>query len=306
MKKYKWQLIISLMAALVIIVSCRTHFDTMRAGYSASPSPQALERGRVMVYSTCAGCHYDRTVNKFIGTRILDVPGIAGNVYSANLTRSISHGIPPHYTDAELKYLLKTGVSKEGRFIPYMLRPNMSDEDINAIIVYLRSDDPAVAAADTTVGITHYNLFGKFYMNSHAKPLPYKPGIKTPPENEPVALGRYLVDNLGCFHCHSKSPAKLNYINPELSEGYLDGGATLKGEQGKEIIASNITPDKQTGIGDYTKEKFLKALIYGEAPDRKLRPPMPRFQKLSDSEVNAIYAYLQTIPAKYHKIGYHR
>jgi len=303
MKKHKLITAISLMAAVMIIVSCRTHFDTIKAGFVATPSPQALERGRVLVYSSCAGCHYNRAVNKFVGNRIMDVPGIAGKVYSANLTRSESHGIPPHSTDAGLKYLLKTGVAKDGRFIPYMLRPNMSDEDINAVIVFLRSDDPAITAADTTIGITHYNLFGKFYMNSHAKPLPYRPGMKTPSENESVALGRYLVDNLGCFHCHSKSVTSLNYLNPEESEGYLAGGAKLHGEQGREIIASNITPNKQTGIGNYTKEKFRKALIDGEAPNRKLRPPMPKFQKLSEREVDAIYAYLQTVPPKYHKVA---
>jgi len=300
--KNKWIAVIIVMAAVIIIVSCRTHFDHIKDGYSATASPQALERGKVLLYTSCGGCHYNHTINKFIGMRILDVPGIAGKVYSANLTRSTSHGIPPHYTDAALKYLLKTGVAYDGRFIPYMLRPNMSDEDINAIIVYLRSDDPAVAAADTTVGITHYNIFGKFYMNSHAKPLPYTPGIKTPSENEPVALGRYLVDNLACFHCHSKSLTSLNYLYPEQSKGYLAGGAKLKGEQGKEVIASNITPDKQTGIGNFTKEQFRKAVKDGEAPDGKLEPPMPKFQKLDNKEVDAIYAYLQTVPAKYNKI----
>ena len=138
-----------------------------------------------------------------------------------------------------------------------------------------------------------------------AKPLPYKPGIKRPSENEPVALGAYLVDNLGCFHCHSKSLTSLNYVNPEQSKGYMAGGLKLKGENGNSVTAANITPDKQTGIGNFTKQQFLKAVKEGEAPDRKLHPPMPEFKKLNDVEVDAIYAYLQTVPAKYHKITYH-
>jgi mono/diheme cytochrome c family protein len=303
MKKYKLAIGISILATAVIVYSCKTkRFETTKTSYTASASPQALERGKVLAYSICAGCHYNRSANKFIGMQILDVPGIAGKVYSANLTKSQSHGIPPHYSDAQLKYLLKTGVANDGRFIPYMLRPNMAEEDLNAIIVYLRSDDPGVAAADTTVGITHYNLIGKGFMNMKAKPLPYKQNIQRPSENNPVALGRYLVDNIGCFHCHSKSLTSINYLNPEQTKGYLAGGLKLKGEQGMEVVASNITPDKQTGIGNYTEQQFLRALKDGQAPARKLKPPMPRFQKLSDGEVDAIYAYLLTVPAKYHKI----
>jgi hypothetical protein len=49
--------------------------------------------------------------------------------------------------------ILKTGISKSGKFMPYMMRPMMADEDINDIIVYLRSDDDAAVAADTTIGI---------------------------------------------------------------------------------------------------------------------------------------------------------
>jgi cytochrome c553 len=302
MKKYKIIIVISIMIAVVIIISCKTRFSNTKTTYTAIPSPQALERGRVLVYSICAGCHLNHSDNKFIGNRIEDVPGIAGKVYSANLTQSKTNGFPPRYSDVEIRYLLKTGIAKDGRFLSYMLRPNMSDEDINAIIVFLRSDDPAMAAADTTIGLTHFNLIGKAYMSMHADPVAYKPVLKTPSENEHVALGYYLVDNLGCFHCHSKSLTKLNLVNPDQTEGYLAGGIKLKGENGIGIIASNITPDKNTGIGNYTPGQFLKAVKDGDAPDRKLRAPMPKFQRLSDGEINAIYAYLQTVPVKVHKI----
>ncbi len=302
MRKYKWLTAISIMVAVIIIVSCKTRFNTTKASYKASKSSEAFERGRVLVYSICGGCHYDRSVNKFIGTPIHEVPGFVGKVYAANLTNSKSHGIPPHYSDAELKYLLKTGIARDGRFISYMLRPNMADEDLNDIIVYLRSNDPAVAAADTTIGITHFTLVGKMAMNMMAKPLPYKPGIKRPPENDSIATGRYLVDNIGCFHCHSHSFTSLNYLDPEQSKGYMAGGLKFKGPQGNKIYASNLTPDKQTGIGNFTKLQFRKAVKEGEAPDGKLHPPMPEFRRLKDGEVDAIYAYLQSIPAKYHKV----
>ncbi len=282
-----------------IIISCKSQFATTKTSYTAVASPAAFERGKVLAYSICGGCHYNRSVNKFIGTQIEDIPSIAGKVYSANLTHSKAHGIAPEYSDAEIRHLLKTGVAKDGRFLSYMLRPNMADEDINAIIVYLRSDDPAVSAADTTVGLTHLTFIGKTFMNLNAKPAPYRANVKLPVASDKIATGYYLVDNLGCFHCHSKNLTKLNFEYPDKTKGYLAGGIKLKGMNGIEIKASNITPDKLTGIGNYTQEQFRKALIAGQAPYRKLKPPMPKFTMLKESEIDAIYAYLQTVPAKY-------
>lgn len=302
MRKLHWISAISVLAAAVIIGSCKTKFDTTKSNFTASRSETAFEHGRVLVYSICGGCHYNRSLNKFIGTPIHEVPGIVGKVYSANLTNSKSNGIPPHYSDAELKYLLKTGIARDGRFIPYMLRPNMADEDLNDIIVYLRSNDPAVAAADTTIGTSHFTLIGKMAMNMMAKPLPYKSDIKRPNERDSIAAGRYLVDNIGCFHCHSKSLTKLNYLDPEQSKGYMAGGMKFKTPQGIEIYASNLTPDKQTGIGNYNKLQFRKAVKDGESSHGKLHPPMPKFDKLKDADVDVIYAYLESIPAKYHRV----
>jgi len=301
MRKYKFIGALYPLIIVIVVISCKTRFETNKAGYDALTSQDALARGRVLVYSICAGCHYNRAVNKFIGNKIEDVPGIAGKVYSANLTHSKTHGVLSRYSDAEIRYLLKTGIARDGRFLSYMLRPNMADEDINAIIVFLRSDDPGLAATDTTVGLTHFTLIGKMFLAASARPAPFKTGIKRPSENEPVALGRYLVDNLGCYHCHSKSLTKLNYLYPEQSKGYLAGGARLKGENGTAVIAANITPDRDSGIGNFSEAEFLMAVKKGEAPNRKLRAPMPRFQKLNDREIDAIYAYLQTVPP----IGHH-
>lgn len=301
MKKYFWIIALAIMVPLIII-SCKTRFDTTKSNYKATASPVAFERGRELAFAICAGCHYDRHINKFIGKQIEDIPGIAGKVYSANLTNSKTNGIALQYSDAEIRHLLKTGVARDGRFLPYMLRPNMADEDINAIIVFLRSDDPSVSAADTTVGLTHFTAIGKIYMNMHADPVLYRADVKLPPENDQKALGYYLVDNLACFHCHSKSLTKLNSLDPDQTPGYLAGGIKLKGTNGQQIIASNITPDKNTGIGNYTREQFRAALAEGRAPDRELKPPMPKFAMLKTGEIDAIYAYLQTVPAKSHNV----
>lgn len=303
MKRLKLTFLIGAAMALVA-TSCRNKFDTTKTtGFKVVPSAAHFERGKVLVFSICAGCHYDRKLNKFIGKRIEDIPGIAGKVYSANLTHSKAHGVIDKYSDAEIRYLLKTGVARDGRFLNYMLRPNMADEDIDAIITYLRSNDPPVQAADTTVGLTHFTFVGKLYMSLAAHPVSYRANVKLPDRNDKVAMGYYLVDNLGCFHCHSKKLTSLDFVHPAQTKGYLAGGIKFKGPNGQEVRASNITPDKATGIGDYSQSDFLRALKAGIDPNGgKLKPPMPKFMMLKDEEINDIYAYLQTVPAKSHKI----
>ena len=117
----------------------------------ATKRPQSSERGKNLAFNICGQCHYDESANKFIGLPMSDLPRFMGKVYSSNLT-NVPNGIMSQYSDVELAYLLKTGIARDGRYVPYMIRPNLADEDINDIIIYLRSGDVPVAAKDTSIG----------------------------------------------------------------------------------------------------------------------------------------------------------
>ena len=85
----------------------------------------------------------------------------------------------------------------------------------------------------------------------------------------------------------------------------MAGGMKWKIE-GEKIYASNLTPDKETGIGKYTKVDFRKAVREGEGlNERVLHFPMRRFKYMTDQQADAIYAYLQTLPPKKHEIKGH-
>lgn len=290
--------------SIVLTYSCKTHYKVVEHPFTVVRTHATIENGKNLVYSSCAGCHYNRSDKKFIGNRLHELPRALGKLYSANLTNSEVYGITKHYTDAQLAYLIKTGIKKDGKFVPYMVRPNMADADVNDIIAYLRSNDAAVAAGDTSVGKTHLNLLGKMAINSK-KPQPYKENIARPTES--IANGRYLVDNIGCFHCHSKGITSLNYLYPEKSKGYMQGGAKFKTPQGRKIYASNLTPCESSGMGNYTPAGFRKAVKEGITPDgRKLSPPMDKYRELSDKDVDDIYAYLKTLPKTYHVVKGHK
>jgi mono/diheme cytochrome c family protein len=289
--------------SLISLSGCRFYFKTTTDTFVSHASSTSVENGKNLTFTICAGCHYDQKVGKFIGKSLNDLPRIAGKLYSANLTHSTSNGRTSQYSDAELFYLLKTGIAKNGKFMPYMMKPMMADADVNDIIVFLRSDDPSLASADTTTGKTKINLIGKTGIRLFAKPQPYNKGVSRPDENNPVTYGQYLVGIIGCYHCHSQKVGKLDFLNPESTKGYMIGGMKLKDPKGNHLRAPNLTPDKETGIGNFSKEDFFKAVRDGETPSgRKLSPPMPKFKAMTDEQTSAIYDYLRTLPPVNHKV----
>jgi len=291
------------LTAVVFMIGCRLYFDTGKDNFTVTPAENTISNGENLAYNVCGGCHYDPATKKFIGKHLNDLPKIAGKVYAANITQSVSHGLISKYTDAELFYLVKTGIARNGKFMPYMLRPMMADDDITAVIAYFRSADAAVAAADSTVGISHINFLGRIGTRLSGKPAAYIKGIARPDENNALEYGRYLVAITGCYHCHSKKLLKTDFIIPENSAGYMQGGVKLKGHDGKKIYGPNLTPDTTTGIGAYSREDFSEAVRVGIVPGgRQLKPPMPKFKRLTDKQVNVIYDYIMSLAPVKHKV----
>lgn len=96
-----------------------------------------------------------------------------------------------------------------------------------------------------------------------------------------VARGAYLARLGDCAACHSVPGA------PDFS-----GGLPLHSPLGT-IYSTNITPDRETGIGNYSLQDFASALRAGKSPRHHLYPamPYPSFAKLSNDDVAALYAY---------------
>jgi hypothetical protein len=69
-------------------------------------------------------------------------PAAPQRVVSKNITRHPDKGIGG-WTDGELAYLVRTGISRDGRYIPQL--PHLADEDLASIIAFLRSDHPMTA-----------------------------------------------------------------------------------------------------------------------------------------------------------------
>src|SRR5207237_7421791 len=86
----------------------------------------------------------------------------------------------------------------------------------------------------------------------------------------------------------------------------LSGGFEFDDPGLGHIVGTNITPDKETGIGNWTEAQIVTALRDGKRPDGTLiRPPMPIpvYRQLSDGDAAAIAAYLRSVKPVRHKVG---
>jgi mono/diheme cytochrome c family protein len=129
-----------------------------------------------------------------------------------------------------------------------------------------------------------------------AAPAPVAPPAATPaaplsPEDALIAKGKYLATAGDCISCHTR---------PDGDE--FAGGLPLKTPFGT-IYTANITPDKETGIGNWTEEQLAKAMREGiDDEGNHLYPAFPytAYTKVTDEDVHAIYAYLRSLkPVSY-------
>jgi mono/diheme cytochrome c family protein len=111
-----------------------------------------------------------------------------------------------------------------------------------------------------------------------------------------IERGRYLVTLGGCHDCHTPG-----YFlgKPDMTQ-YLGGSDVGLSLPTGVFVGRNLTPDKETGLGTWTKEQIITAFSAGKRPDgRELAPIMPweAFSHLTDADKDAIASYLQSIPA---------
>src|SRR5437879_13528455 len=119
----------------------------------------------------------------------------------------------------------------------------------------------------------------------------------------PFERGSYLVNVMGaCGRCHTPRDAQGRPIAAMALAGgfeFDDGGIG-------HVVAPNITPDRATGIGNWTEAQIVTALRYGKRPDgTNIGPPMPvdTYRDISDRDLAAIAAYLHRIKPIRHAVA---
>jgi len=117
-----------------------------------------------------------------------------------------------------------------------------------------------------------------------------------------VARGKYLVEIMSCTDCHTPG----HFFGKEDASRFLGGSDVGFAVPGLGVfVGPNLTPDKNTGLGDWTSEQIATALTKGETPEgRILAPPMPwrNYANITKADALAIAAYLKSLPPVQHQV----
>jgi mono/diheme cytochrome c family protein len=111
-----------------------------------------------------------------------------------------------------------------------------------------------------------------------------------------IARGRYLVTISGCSDCHTPG-ALMGAADMKRYLGGSDVGFSIPKDA--VYVGQNLTPDKETGLGQWTDEQIVAALRQGKTPEgRQLSAvmPYPALSHLTDEDASAIVAFLRSIP----------
>jgi len=306
--------VIAIIVLLIIIAlgGLVTYVKAMLPNVGPAPdlkvtaTPERVERGKYLANNVlaCMDCHSQRDWN-FFGGPIKEGTfgaggetfgkemGFPGTLYSKNLTPySLST-----WTDGEIFRTITTGEDKAGNAIfplmGYLSYGKMDKEDIYSIIAYLRT----LPSIKNEVGKRELD----FPLNIIVNTMPAKAELSPKPDtNNAEAYGKYLVTSANCVECHSKVDKGKRIAGTEFGGGrpfiFLNNTVTT---------SMNISPEKETGIGNWSEEVFIQRFKQYADTAYHLQPvsahdfntPMPwlMYRGMAKKDLAAIYAYLRTV-----------
>jgi len=282
----------------------------------ASTPVDPVMRGKYIAetIATCDDCHTPRKADgsfdqsrKLAGVEcFIDVDRAddgVGCLHSSNLTDHET-GLQTR-SDQEIKDMLLKGLRPDEKALhpamPYWVLANMSDDDADAIVAYLR----------TIKGVDHMVPASQPPFTPPDAPAPTFPEAKIPlpradyPQRAAAMRGRYIAGNIGiCLECHTPRD-EMN--RPLVDKAFQGGHEFARGELGlppvfpEVIYTANITPHA-TGIADWTVQDVVTALKRGQDDEgAALCPPMPvgpmgGYAGLTDTDATDIAHYLLSLP----------
>ena len=256
---------------------------------AAAETPE--ERGAYLVQGPagCGNCHTPLgpegpVWSMDLGGRLVE-DGPAFTAYAPNITPG---GPIADWSDAELARAIREGIRPDGSVIgppmPFTMYRGLSDEDLGAIVAYLRT----VPAVENILPASTYNI-----------PLPpaYGPpvgSVSAPPRAVTAEYGAYLAGPVAhCLECHTPMGPQ----GPKIATDLGRGGLEFHGPWGVSV-AANLTshPD---GLAGYSDAEILAMITEGQRSDGSpMLPPMPYgyFARMTPEDAAALVLYLRTLP----------
>ena len=273
-------------------------------------SPERIARGGYIVNqaASCGACHStrengsiwggERTDGFLAGGSVIREAEMGATLALPNITQDVETGIGG-WSDDEIARAIRDGVHRDEHLLipmmPFTSYQFMSDDDVRAVVAYLRTVPPVRNPVDR--GQTHVGWFLRFLLNRGvAHHLPAK-DVKAPAPpstgGDRIKYGEYVARLGHCWECHSDKSG--HGPDPDWMFG---GGLAMNVNGIGKVFARNLTPDAETGIGRYDDAALKKALHDGRRLDgRPMAPPMslfiPHVSGISDEDLDALVAYLR-------------
>lgn len=284
--------------------------DTPRPAITARTDAETIARGEYLVHAVahCSTCHgpkelaeqhlVDFTKPLAGGWRI--EAGMFGTFVTQNLTPDKDTGIGA-LSDGDLARVVRHGVDHRGKLSPVMRLAvgTMSDEDLTAIISWLRAQQPISAKRPPY----ELGLLGKVValdFNPRMEPVP----AHVPEGDISVARGKYLAEGpAACAVCHTpRDPLSSFAATGPLFSGEAEAEEDPYNSN-QEIVVPNLTPDPTTGhITTWSEDAFVARFKAGRVI-KGSKMPWDAFQRLTENDVRSIYRFLRSLPPVKHEIG---
>ena len=241
----------------------------------------------------CIGCHTEEKKDAvpFAGGRALKSP--FGTFYGPNITPHPQAGLG-RWTEADFFRAMREGDRPDGKnyfpAFPYPSFTKISDPDLRDLWAYLRTLAPSPRANQEHQ--MHFP-FGWRFLVTFWKWFFFTPGpfANLPGLSDIANRGAYLVQALGhCSECHTPR----NFFGGPKTSRFLAGG---KGPDGKDV--ANLTP---TGLKKQSDRELVDFLTTGITPDGDVPAEAMgevirnTTSQLTPSDLNAVIAYLRTLP----------
>jgi mono/diheme cytochrome c family protein len=288
-----------LIVGLAVAVMAREDrkFEIPSVVTHASRDPAIIARGRYLAYGPahCVECHGAPDRRDEIGgdarARIPLTGGVemrlpVGVFRPANITPDVETGIG-RYSDDDIARVLRHGVKPDGRAVlPFMAFGDMAEDDMDAIISFLRAQEPVHHEVKPSAPNVLGRVVKAFLISPKGPTMPVRKSV--PPAPTP-AYGEYLTHSVAnCVGCHTKM---------DMRTGKAIGAPFAGGTEIEGFVTPNLTPDPRWGwIATWPEEVFVARIHMGR---QRTGSPMPwdGFRSMSDDDLRAIFRYLKTVPA---------
>jgi mono/diheme cytochrome c family protein len=266
-------------------------------------TPEVVARGKYLAthVAVCVDCHSTRDWSRYSGPLVPGTEGKGGEKFDESMglpgfliARNITPTKLAGWSDGEVMRAFTAGVDRLGRplfpLMPYPEYGKMAEEDARAITAYLRTLKP----------IEHEVPPGRlnFPLNLLVRTMPQAPSFSVKPNPANVLeYGRYMATIAGCAECHTRQE-KGKRVGEPFAGGFAFGLPTGAGV----VRSANISPDRETGIGNWDKATFIgrfkatQAIPVGRR-DFNTVMPWTLYAGMTDADLGAIYEFLRTVPA---------